>query len=252
MTYVPPPVQNPPPPQKSYTTMAVVGILGCGAFFIFCFLIVAIFVAYRVGQENGQGLRRSNSIFEPATPTRTAGRIVRVGDAAAGWTEYKLEDYGLSMDLPAMPQQADMSPEDWDIKQKRSIETFASYESLYPSSRINIEGYLYRITFENEDPTWVIQGDLEKSEHEAGYTNVKQTHKSRVVDGRPAVEMDYTYSYRGSPSITRELIIMGPRSVRTIAFSYWTRQDAAASADFEQCVNSIKFLPANEDKFGQP
>jgi hypothetical protein len=230
--------------------MAVVGILGCGAFFIICFLIVAIFVAYRVGQENTLGARRSNSIFEPAAPPRTAGKIEKVGEAAGGWSEYRIGDFGLTMSLPATPQQEEMMPDTWSARLKSGIETFAGYEALYPNARIDMEGYLYRVEFPDEGSDWVVKGDLEKIKQRGGYADIKQTHHPRVVAGQPAVEVDYTYTYDGTPSISREIILVGPRSVRTIAFTYWKRQDAAASVDFEQCVNSIKFLPAAEDKFG--
>lgn len=251
MTYVPPPVQRQPPPQKSYTTMAVVGILGCAGFLILCFLIVAIFVAYRVGRENGMGLRRTNSIFEPVAPPRTAGKIFRMGDAPGGWTEFRIEDFGLSVALPSAPQQEEISSEHWSARLKRGIETYAGYEALYPNARINIEGYLYRISFPDKSSDWVVKGEMEKIRQRGGYTDIKQTSRPRVVDGQPSVEVDYTYTFDATASMSRELILMGPRSVRTISFSYWTRQDPLAREDFEQCVNSIKFLPADEDKFGR-
>lgn len=230
--------------------MAVVGILGCGAFLIFCFLIVAIFVAYRVGRENGLGLRRSNSIFEPAAPPRLAGKIERVGDAPGGWSVYKLSGYGLSIELPTAPQQSEMDPDSWAPRQKRNIETYSGYEALYPSARIDFDGYIYRMAFPSSDTAWVIRGDMEKTRRRGESQDLKETHHLRTVDGQAAMEVDYTYVYGGQPSVSRELLIMGPRSVRTISFTYWKRQDEAASVDFDQCVNSIKFLPPAEDKYG--
>jgi hypothetical protein len=250
MTYIPPAV-SPQPPKKSYNLALVIGIVGCGAFLLFCIFVVAIFAAYKMGVEAGPRRFRSIPQNPGDEPPVITSKVERVSDAGNGWSNYKLGEFGIMIALPSEPKPVDLHPERWDQDLRDDIEAYSGLQTASPSARIRLEGYLYKLTFPKDD-TWVIKNDLTWRHRGTEYSNVKQTVNRITVDGAPAIEIDYSYKYDGTDSREHDLVLVGQRSVRSITFSTWLENDDDARKEFDKCVASVHYLLPGEDKFGKP
>ncbi len=248
MTYIPPSTSY-QPRKKSSNVLLIVGIVGCGGFLVLCIFVVAILAAYKMGTQAGPNRNRS-PLLSGTAPKRISSAPILVGPAEDGWSLYKLSDFGVILALPKMPKVSNLQPDEWgDVRD--DIEAYSGRETDTGSARVSMEGYLYKDTFPNRDD-WVIREDLSWRHRGTDYKDVKQTITRITVGGLPAIRLDYSYLFDGDPAIEEDVILVGPRSVRSIMFTSWKDSADQGRQEFEKCLHSLKYVPESEDKFGRP
>ena len=170
------------------------------------------------------------------------GRPTVVKSFDDGWATYALQDLGIQIDLPGMPQTVPIDTSKWSRISQIQTSAYAYYEGSGPNFGYTLHGYVYRSRSPESPDDYIRRGDeaaIKKVQMDKGSRKVTR----KMVDGWPVSIESYRYKDHETSATFFGLFIFGPKSVRDVTCFYWSATDADAQADWTRMVDSMKFLP---------